>query len=83
MPEHRYSVKVLYRGPGRWPALKGQIFERDMLIGTFTRKSADGGFIPPFETKFYSTQARNRFDDFADSLSIGETIEALLPKECA
>ena len=77
--EHPYSVKILYKGKGRWPKLKGEIYEHDVLIGTFSRDAVQGGYIPPIEYKFRTERSKARFDDFADSLSIEETIEALLP----
>ncbi len=77
---HKYSVKLLSKGKDkRWPALKGEIYEKDVMIGTFSRGAVRDSFIPPIEYKFRSSQAKARFDDFADSLSIEETIEALLP----
>jgi len=77
--EHPYSVKILYKGKGRWPKLKGEIYEHDVLIGTFSRDAVQGGYIHPIEYKFRTERSKARFDDFADSLSIEETIEALLP----
>lgn len=77
--EHPFSIKLLYKGKGRWPKLKGEIYEGDVLIGTFTRAAVQQGYIPPIEYKFRTERAKARFDDFADSNSIEETIEALLP----
>lgn len=80
--QHPYSVKLTYKAKqGNWPALRGEIYEHDVCIGTFKRGSVVDHFVPPIEYKFGSTQALNRFDDFADSLSIEETIEALIPRE--
>ena len=76
---HKYSVKLLSKGKGKWPALKGEIYEKDVMIGRFSRATVKDGYVPPIEYKFLSSQAKARFDDFADSLSIEETIEALLP----
>lgn len=77
---HDYSVKILSKGKtGRFPALKGEIYENDVLIGTFSRGATRDGYVPPIESKFRTERARMRFDDFADSSSIEETIEALLP----
>lgn len=76
---HPYRAEVTYHGVDpRWPVLKGQLWENDVCIGHFSRGAVRDGYIPPIEFKFYSTQARNRFDDFADCLSIEETIEALI-----
>jgi hypothetical protein len=78
---HDYSVKLLSVGKtGKWPALKGEIYEKDVLIGTFSRGSTRQGYVPPIESKFRTDRAKMRFMDFADSLSVEETIEALLPK---
>lgn len=77
---HDYSVKILSKGKDpKWPALKGEIYEKDVLIGTFSRGAVHDHFIPPIEYKFRTTGAKSRFDNFADSNSIAETIEALLP----
>ena len=74
---HKYSVKLL--GKGKWPALKGEIYEKHIMIGRFSHSAVKDGYVPPIEYKFLSSQAKARFDDFADSLSIAETIETLLP----
>lgn len=77
---HDYSVKLLSVGKtGRFPALKGEIYEKDVLIGTFSRGATRDNFVPPIESKFRTDRAKARFEDFSDSLSIEETIEALLP----
>lgn len=78
---HDFSVKMLSIGKtGKWPALKGEIYEKDVLIGTFSRGATRDGYVPPIESKFRTDRAKMRFQDFADSLSVEETIEALLPK---
>ena len=59
--------------------MKGELYEKDVLIGTFSRGPVRDHFVPPIEYKFRSEAARNRFDDFSDCLTIEETIEALLP----
>jgi hypothetical protein len=77
---HDYSAKITFKGKDKtWPALKGEIYEKDVLIGTFSRGAVKDHYVPPIEYKFRSSQAKARFDDFSDSLSIEETIEALLP----
>lgn len=77
---HDYSAKITFKGKDKtWPALKGEIYEKDVLIGTFSRGAVKDHYVPPIEYKFRSSQAKVRFDDFSDSLSIEETIEALLP----
>lgn len=82
--QHPYSVKLTYRAKkGNFPALRGEIYERDIVIGRFSRGPVVDGYVPPIEYKFLSTQARNRFDDFANCLSIEETIEALIPAPVA
>lgn len=82
--QHPYSVKLTYRAKkGKWPALKGELYERDVVIARFSRAAVVDGYVPPIEYKFLSTQARHRFDDFADCLSIEESIEALIPAPVA
>lgn len=77
---HDYSVKLLSVGKtGRFTALKGEIYEKDVLIGTFSRDATRGGYVPPIESKFRTERSKARFEDFSDSLSIEETIEALMP----
>ena len=77
---HSYSVKILTKGKDKkWPALKGEIYEKDVLIGTFSRGAVRDNFIPPIVSKFRTDKSKARFEDFADSSSIAETIEALLP----
>ena len=79
---HPYHVKLTYKTKkGNFPALRGEIYEHDVMIGRFSRGPVEDGYIPPIEYKFLSDASRNRFDDYADSLSIEETIEALIPVE--
>lgn len=78
--QHKFSAKLTYKSTkGLFPAMRGELYERDVLIGTFKRGATVDHFVPPIEYKFRTEGARNRFCDFADSLSIEETIEALIP----
>lgn len=75
-----FNAKLLYKSTrGSFPALKGELYESDVLIGTFRRGATRQGFIPPIQYKFFSSAAQARFDNFADCLSIEETIEAIIP----
>ena len=77
--KHPYSAKVTHKGKQTtWPTLRGELYEHDVLIGTFVRGPVVDHFVPPIEYKFRSDASKHRFDDFADSLSIEETIEALI-----
>jgi hypothetical protein len=77
--QHPYSAKLTYKAKkGHFPALRGELYEHDYVIATFKRDPTVDGFVPPIEYKFRTDASRNRFDDFADSLSIEETIEALI-----
>lgn len=77
---HPYSVKLTYKAKkGNFPALRGELYEHDVLIARFSRKAVVDHYVPPIEYKFYSEQSKARFSDFSDSLSIEETIEALIP----
>lgn len=58
--------------------MRGKILEGDVEIGTFTRGPVRDGWIQPIQYKFHSERAKARFDDFADCLSIEETIEAIV-----
>ena len=78
--QHRYSAQLSYKAKkGMFPAMRGKILEGDIEVGTFSRGPVCDGFVPPIVYKFHSTAAHIRFDDFADCLSIEETIEAILP----
>ncbi len=77
--EHPYSVKLKQQGKGTFPSFKGDLYERDVIIARVSRGAVRDRFVPPIEYHFYSDASRNRFDNFADCLSIGESIEALLP----
>lgn len=77
--DHPYTAKLTYKAKkGNWPAMRGELYEDDVLIGTFKRGATWDNFIPPIEYKFLSDASKHRFDNFADSLSIEETIEALI-----
>lgn len=77
---HPYRVKLTYTGAHKvWPKIKGKILENDVWIGEFSRGATERGYIPPIVYKFYSTAAQTRFNDWADCLSIPESIEALIP----
>lgn len=76
MTQHHFSAKVTSRSPRG--AIKGEILERGIIIGTFKRNAPTGGYIAPIESKFNTERCKARFDDFADCLSIGETIEAIM-----
>ena len=77
--QHKFSAVLSYKAKkGMFPALRGQLLEGDVEIATFKRAPVADGYVPPIEYKFHSGRAQVRFDDFADSLSIEETIEALI-----
>lgn len=77
--QHPYSAKLTYKAKkGSWPALRGELYEADVLIGTFKRGPVEDHFVPEIEHKFRTSASKARFEDFADSLSIAETIEALI-----
>ena len=77
--EHPFSAKLTYKAKlGNFPAMRGELYEHDVLIGSFKRGPVVDRFVPPIEYKFRSDASKHRFDDFADCLSIEETIEALI-----
>lgn len=79
---NKYSVKLTYRAKkGSFPAMRGEVYERDVLIGKFSRGPVVDHYIPEMEVKFRTAAAESRFQDFADSLSVTETIEALIPRQ--
>lgn len=76
---HPYKAVVTRKAKtGMFPAIAGEIYEKGVLIGTFARKATVNGFVPPITWKFRSSQSQARFEDFSDSLTISETIEALI-----
>lgn len=76
---HVYSVKLTYKAKkGNFPALRGELYEKDFIIARFSRGATRDNFVPPIEYKFLSDASKHRFDDFANCLSIEETIEALI-----
>ncbi len=62
-------------------AIRGELVEHGVVVAHFKRGAIQNRFVPPFETKFLSSHAKARFEDFCDCLSIGETVEALTPGE--
>jgi hypothetical protein len=77
--QHPYSTKLTYKAKkGQFPAMRGELLENGIIIATFKRGATVDHFVPPIEYKFRSEASKYRFDDFADSLSIEETIEALI-----
>lgn len=80
--QHKYSVKLAYIAKkGNFPAMRGDIYEGDVVIGTFRRGPVVDGYVPEVEHKFRTQAAFRRFVDFADSLSVEETILALVPRQ--
>jgi hypothetical protein len=78
--QHPYKVNLTHKAKtGLFPALKGELLENGIIIAKFSRGSTRNHFVPPITYKFLSDRARNRFDNFADCLSIEESIEALIP----
>jgi len=77
---HPYKAVLTYKAKkGMFPAMRGEIYEGDIRIGTFKRGPTVDHFVPPIEHKFFSEAAKSRFSGFADCLSIEETIEAIIP----
>lgn len=68
----RYTTIVLSRSPRG--AVKGALYEGDVRVATFSKPALGWYFTT---TKFGSDAAKYRFSSFCDSLSIGETLEAL------
>lgn len=68
-----YTTKVISRSPRG--AIKGELYEGDVMIATFTKPAT--GWYYGVNIRFGSSTARSRFDDFCDSLTFGETLEAL------
>lgn len=76
---HPYSTKLTYKAKkGMFPALRGELLENGIIIARFSRGATVDHFVPPIEYKFLSEASKHRFDNFADCLSIEESIEALI-----
>lgn len=70
-----YTVKVLSISPRG--SVKAQLLEDGSIIAE-VRRQRFGHCLLGFEvTKYHSDRARDRFLSFCDSLSVGETLEAL------
>ena len=77
--KHPYKAVLSYKAKsGMFPALRGELLENDVIIAKFSRGPTKDHFVPPIEYKFLSDASRNRFDNFADCLSIEESIETLI-----
>ena len=61
-------------------AYRGEILEDGILVGTFHQLSPKNGYWP-LKYHFYTSMARDRFEDLADTLTIQEIIEAMLPRD--
>jgi len=68
---HPYTTQVTRNAKGY--IVKGELFENGLLVATFKRGATEVWF----KVKFFSSRAEARFDDFTDSLSRTETIEAI------
>jgi len=73
MAAHPYKVENIQRDA------KGQVRKADLTENGIVIAVVQKGVGPyPYYTRFFSSQARARFDSFADSLSTAEAIEALI-----
>lgn len=71
---HPYSITAVKRtATGRF--IYGELYEHDVMIACISRSAGPW----PYKAHFFSSQSEARFDDFCDSLSRSETIEALMP----
>lgn len=70
---HPYRVTVTKRAP-KGEIVKADLTENGIVIGIVTKS----GGPYRFAVRFLSAQARSRFESFADSLSVGEAIEAII-----
>lgn len=70
---HPYRTEVLKQSPRG--AVDGELYEGDVLVATFHKPAS--GWYYGVKMRFGSDAAAQRFDSFCDSLSRGETLEAL------
>lgn len=77
--EHPYKALLSYKAKkGSFPAMRGHLYENDVIVASFKRAPVRDGFVPDLEVTFYSSQAQARFNNFADCLSIQESVLAVL-----
>lgn len=57
---------------------KADLLEDGIAIAKVTRTAGTRTSAPEFTAKFYTDASRNRFIGFCDSLSICETLEAMM-----
>lgn len=76
---HKYKLTNVSRSPrGR---LDATLTEDGSIIATVRRCAPTGPYFPNYEiVKWFSDRARGRFLDFANCLSVSETLEALARK---
>lgn len=76
--DDRYKVKIVMSTPkGFRGKIHGNIYEGEEWIGSFDRNAPVDGFISPLKIKFFSPADEAKFEDWADSESKGEALEAL------
>ena len=72
MADHPYKV-VNIECDKKGRVKRADLTENGIVIGIVTK-----GEIYPYKVRFLSLRARARFEVFADSLSVGESVEALI-----
>ena len=72
-----YTVAYFNGNPKGKGNLSFSLLENGVVIGKCTRKM-HVNCNPSFSVKFLTTQSKNRFDDYCDSLTMGEVIEILV-----
>lgn len=70
-----YTADVKSTPRGR---ITGTLLENDVVIASFT-KQANGAWFVGYgvDVRWNSTARRHRFEDFCDTLSVGEVLEIL------
>ena len=78
MKKHPYSVRIVHRAKkGPFPSFRAELLEHDVIVCRFKRESVKDGYVPPITFRFLSEMSQVRFLNFADSISIEESLEAL------
>lgn len=67
------NVKKSARG-----AAQADLLEDGIAIAKVKRTAGTRTWAPQFSAKFYTDASRARFEDFCDSISINEGVEALM-----
>jgi len=73
----RYTIQIIQTSKQRFGRATAFLLEDGIQIAKITRAGLQEGYIAETQFKFFTQGAEGRFQDFCDSLSMTETVEAL------